>query len=246
MGTISSIRETKPASVGGVPQQSINNINNNINNINNYQQSQQYQPSGIGMQPTGTWINQRTGELVTVDNMVNDLSQNGSQVILSTGELISFSEFARDYVQIDESENIDNNNQVQEVNLEPEEHEFSLDEPLTNVNNANNTNNIIIPEDNITLVPEINNINNISKEKQMIIDLIDNLASSRSRKPSVEISSVEIKNLPKEALSSLIKYFNVSVDDIVDIIFDKLVDKNIIKKCITDYIDDIKSKTIKK
>lgn len=244
MGAISSIRETKPASVGGVPQQSINNINNNINNTSDYQQSQQYQPSGIGMQPTGTWMNQRTGELVTVDNMVNDLSQNGSQVILSTGELISFSEFARDYVQIDESENIDNNNQPQEVNLEPEEHEFSLDEPLTNVNNVvSNTNNIIIPEDNNT---SIINANNISKEKQMVIDLIDNLASSRSRKPSVEISSVEIKNLPKEALSSLIKYFNVSVDDIVDIIFNKLVDKNIIKKCITDYIDDIKSKTTKK
>lgn len=237
-----SIRETKPASVGGQPIGMDNNTNNNYNNYN--QPNSNYSP-GVGMMPQGYWMNQHTGNIITVDDMFNDSGQDGALVKLSDGQLITFSQFANDYIQVESdieqsvSENVIPNTDSTVDNITDEPY-FSLDEPLvtkdtivnyvssSNVNDINNDIN--------------NNIIEISKSKQMVIDLINNLSESGNKKPEVEITNVNIKNIPREALSSLIKYFNVTTSDIADVIFDKLVNKDVIKKCIVDYIDDVKTK----
>lgn len=77
------------------------------------------QQSTASIEPTGTWINMKTGETITVKTMVNDMSGNGSQLMLTDGRLMSFAEFSNNYVQMEEedstnpsndiSNNIDNN-----------------------------------------------------------------------------------------------------------------------------------------
>lgn len=242
-----NIRETKPASIGGQPMSIGNTVNNNTNyNIDNNYNQPNYSP-GMGMVPQGYWMNQRTGDVVKVDDMVNDSVQDGALVKLSDGQLITFSQFANDYIQIES--NIDlpvtEGNISDTIDTTTDEPYFSLDEPLKSDTvfdqipsvqpNSHDINNNINNDIN-------NNIIEISKTKQMVIDLINNLSKTSNKKPEVEITNINIKNIPREALSSLIKYFNVTTSDIADVIFDKLVNKDIIKKCIIDYIDDVKAK----
>lgn len=230
-----SIRETKPASIGGQPI----NIDNNTNNYN--KQSLNYSP-GTGMVPQGYWMNQHTGNIIAVDDMFNDSGQDGAQVKLSDGQIITFSQFANDYIQVESQDfginsDSDSNNDNDNDNNYTHEPYFSLDEPIhNNIDNINKS-DITIPQLQLT-----DNISEQSKTKQMVIDLINNLSNNSNKKPEVEIVNINIKNIPREALSSLIKYFNVTTSDIADVIFDKLVDKNIIKKCIIDYIEDVKIK----
>lgn len=241
-----NIRETKPASIGGQPIGMGNNVNNNINNnYNNYNQLNPNYSPGMGMMPQGYWMNQHTGDIIIVDDMFNDSGQDGAQVKLSDGQLITFSQFANDYIQVESdieqsvSENIisgtgsDTNFTTDNITDEPY---FSLNEPLVTKDTIAN----YVPSSNVNDIN--NNIIEISKTKQMVIDLINNLSKTSNKKPEVEITNINIKNIPREALSSLIKYFNVTTSDIADVIFDKLVNKDIIKKCIVDYIDDVKAK----
>ena len=60
------------------------------------------QQSTSPMEPTGTWINTKTGETITIKTMVNDMSGNGSQLMLTDGRLISFTEFSNNYIQMEE------------------------------------------------------------------------------------------------------------------------------------------------
>lgn len=151
----------------------ITNINNNNNNSSLYSNNNP-------MEPTGTWINQHTGEEITIKTMVNDMSGSGSQIMLTDGRLMPFSEFSMNYIQID---NKDENTGFNDTNINNNINNISHDSVPLNRNlllkglndadiNYNNKTNININNDNTdtleadnledcivsTLLPEQNNI----------------------------------------------------------------------------------------
>lgn len=108
--------------------------------------------STVPMEPSGTWINMKTGETITVKTMVNDMSGNGSQLMLTDGRLMSFTEFSNNYVQMEE-EPLNQQNDIITNNVQTETSKLNIDLLTSGLGQDNN--NIInmynMSETNVTL-----------------------------------------------------------------------------------------------
>ena len=204
--------------------------------------------SNSPMEPTGEWINQYTGEVVKIKTMVNDMSNNGSQVLLMDGRLLSFSEFSNNYIQADE-------NYINEL----EEHNKSNDNNLINQNKVNNLNKDILlaglidtksenktveknsiaqdskSDDNLNKKLNLN-YNNAYSESELIIE---NFLDKLEKTPEIKFENFDIVNLPTEPLQTFIKYLGVSENDIVEVLYKKLFNENKIKEILKKYIHNI-------
>ena len=108
------------------------------------------QQSTSPMEPTGTWINTKTGETITIKTMVNDMSGNGSQLMLTDGRLISFTEFSNNYIQMEE----DSTNQQNDMmsNTTKETPRLNIDLLTAGLGQNNNITNMChMSETNVTL-----------------------------------------------------------------------------------------------
>lgn len=132
------------------------------------------QQSTTSIEPTGTWINMKTGETITVKTMVNDMSGNGSQLMLTDGRLMSFAEFSNNYVQMEE----DSTNPSNDIS--------------NNIDNINNTTSSNTPKLNIDLLTSGlgQDNNNITNNKLESFD-------SPYETPFVNIEGNENSTTPK-------------------------------------------------
>lgn len=108
--------------------------------------------STVPMEPSGTWINMKTGETITVKTMVNDMSGNGSQLMLTDGRLMSFTEFSNNYVQMEE-EPLNQQNDITINNVQTETPKLNIDLLTSGLGQDNNniTNMYNMSETNVTL-----------------------------------------------------------------------------------------------
>ena len=190
------------------------------------------QPS---LEPTGKWTDMRTGDTVTVKTMVNDSSAGGAQIMFTDGTVIPFKEFSVYYIQ------------QEDYDTPPAAPANTLNISLLTAGMGNPEGQIAGAE-TIGAINDENSINENSiignnNKKQLVSALIDNL----KERPRITIKDAIIENIPYAAISSLVKYFNISDDDVSDTIIEKFVTVNDVTNAIKDIIrNNIKENIYKK
>lgn len=170
------------------------------------------QQSTASIEPTGTWINMKTGETITVKTMVNDMSGNGSQLMLTDGRLMSFAEFSNNYVQMEEdstnpsndiSNNIDNINNTSSSNTPPK---LNIDLLTSGLGQDSN---IINNTFDSSLNNDVEEIETTPKTKRINLDnAINNISNNNniSINNSCSLSKyTKQQNIVKEFLNNLEK-----------------------------------------
>ena len=206
--------------------------------------------STVPMEPSGTWINMKTGETITVKTMVNDMSGNGSQLMLTDGRLMSFTEFSNNYVQMEE-EPLNQQNDITTNNVQTETPKLNVDLLTSGLGQDNNKLEIFdsttyeIPFENensttpkqkqINLDNNSYSLNDYSKQQNIVKEFLNNL----EKKPTINFKSIYIDNMPTEPISTFVKYLGVTKEDIVDVLYKELCNEDIIKNILTNYINDI-------
>ena len=224
--------------------------------------------STVPMEPSGTWINMKTGETITVKTMVNDMSGNGSQLMLTDGRLMSFTEFSNNYVQMEE-EPLNQQNDIITNNVKTETPKLNVDLLTSGLGQDNNniTNMYNMSETNVTLnsnnklesfdstyETSFENENSTTpKQKQINLDnnscslngyskqqnIVKEFLNNLEKKPTINFKSIYIDNMPTEPISTFVKYLGVTKEDIVDVLYKELCNEDIIKNILTNYINDI-------
>lgn len=217
--------------------------------------------STVPMEPSGTWINMKTGETITVKTMVNDMSGNGSQLMLTDGRLMSFTEFSNNYVQMEEDP-LNQQNDITTNNVQTETPKLNINLLTSglgqdNNNITNNSNNKLESFDSPYETPFVNiegnensttpklkrinldnnscSLNGYSKQQNIVKDFLNNL----EKKPTINFKSIYIDNMPTEPISTFVKYLGVTKEDIVYVLYKELCNEDIIKNILTNYINDI-------
>lgn len=217
--------------------------------------------STVPMEPSGTWINMKTGETITVKTMVNDMSGNGSQLMLTDGRLMSFTEFSNNYVQMEEDP-LNQQNDITTNNVQTETPKLNINLLTSglgqdNNNITNNSNNKLESFDSPYETPFVNiegnensttpkpkrinldnnscSLNGYSKQQNIVKEFLNNL----EKKPTINFKSIYIDNMPTEPISTFVKYLGVTKEDIVDVLYKELCNEDIIKNILTNYINDI-------
>lgn len=192
------------------------------------------QQNGIaGPNPSGKWIDVRTGTVYSVKTMVDDMTGNGAQVMFTNGDVISFKEFSNYYIQsddeIDNIENIYNDGIITDNKSAKYDREKLLygmhprpELKLDDHNTCDKPNNI-------------NNESNINNKTNIAAELINKL----SQQPQIDWSSIKLINLPETPIQILIQYFNISPEDIATAIVDTCFTKENIKNIIIKYINNL-------
>ena len=172
--------------------------------------------AGMAMGPSisGKWFNKRTGKSIVVrDNFISD---DGLQVMTSTGDMISGDEFSRDYIQVDDNEYDMSGNITGKA-----EKEFEVPEQVDYEAMFNTPSNPIV----------IQNTN----QKNIVVNentsMIDKLFSKLKSTPSVNADLVW-DNIPTDQLNMLINFFDVSIDDIASYIYNKYYTEADVKEAI--------------
>ena len=224
--------------------------------------------STVPMEPSGTWINMKTGETITVKTMVNDMSGNGSQLMLTDGRLMSFTEFSNNYVQMEE-EPLNQQNDIITNNAQTETPKLNIDLLTSGLGQDNNniTNTYNMSETNVTInsnnklesfdstyETSFENENSTTpKQKQINLDnnscslnsyskqqnIVKEFLNNLEKKPTINFKSIYIDNMPTEPISTFVKYLGVTKEDIVYVLYKELCNEDIIKNILTNYINDI-------
>ena len=197
------------------------------------------------LEPTGKWTDMRTGDTVTVKTMVNDSSAGGAQIMFTDGTVIPFKEFSVYYIQ---QEDYDTppaapanplNISLLTAGMGNPGGQIAGAETIGAINDDNSINDNSINDNSANSNPIIGNNN----KKQLVSALIDNL----KERPRITIKDAIIENIPYAAISSLVKYFNISDDDVSDTIIEKFVTVNDVTNAIKDIIrNNIKENIYKK
>lgn len=179
----------------------------------------QQQNNPAGPTPTGQWTDMRTGEVVTVKTMVDDMTGAGAQIMFSDNRVIPFKEFSMYYIQEDD---IEQNKAAAKIGARKEQTPLNRDLLMSG----------IIPSEQVigASPPSKTTIQSKSKERQMMIDLLE----KSKIKPSAILDNLTLDGI--EPIKMLIEYFDVTVDDIADAIVDKYIDKNVIKEKIKEIL----------
>ena len=173
------------------------------------------QQSGpAGPTPTGQWTDMRTGEVVTVKTMVDDMTGGGAQIMFYDNRVIPFKEFSMYYIQEDGIGGRD-----AEVNETAQKEHASLNKDLL-MSGLQTSEPVITPRPPLNLQTE----NPKSKEKQMVTDLL----KKSKIKPAAVLDGLTLDGI--EPVKMLIDYFDITVDDIADAIVDEYINKDTIKE----------------
>lgn len=188
---------------------------------------------GGGPTPTGNWVDVRTGDVRTVKTMVDDMSGNGATIMFTDGDVIPFSEFSMYYIQESDTDEVGaemtvNTSSQPALNrdllmrgLEPKDEE-QYDIPQRTIKPKNERIEIAAKSE-------------ISKQKQLLIDLFN----KTEEYPTIDAENILIKNIPTDALKTLHDYFDVTVDDIADILMEKCIDKSALRQSVINNITSI-------
>lgn len=209
---------------------------------------------GGGPMITGQWINQRTGEKVTVRDSYMD--GENMFVILTNGRQLTMEEF-QDYVQMsddvyDEKGNkIGNENPSQKKTAKKKpaydpnlvfDGMDSTEQPIQSdlqkqilaaetaelgLNQDDSPQNYGVEPQDVPLVPKHSEV---TEQEQMIMKILD-----KTEKPQISFN-VSWDAYPNNELKMLKEYFNVTNDDIAKAIIKKYVSKEDLNNIISEWV----------
>ena len=194
--------------------------------------------------PTGKWINMRTGQTI----LVKDTFTEGDRmtVMCSDGRMIPMSEFSRDYVQMDES---------QQIGQQPQPAQPSrpaLDENLLlkgmGQRPAEVSKPVIdMPQDNTSYIGVHNdpyggrwdNGNYVigDVESAKINSLVDKLLD-KCKSPVITVD-LKWDNAPINELNMLKTIYDVTDEEIVDAVVEKFISLEAIKEQMTSRVNEL-------
>ena len=197
----------------------------------------------------GNWMNAETAEIVNVINVAEE--NNGTTfLILNNGESLSFDDFSKVYCQTDMTpEEIDNfsksigdsPSQESKSNLS----ESAIDRLMAGIlpkNVAEKTNIDISGEEKVISEQQpkkLTLVSNNSSNEQMVSKIFDKL--------DIEFDiCINVKKgvFPSKELVMLKDFFDVTDDEIRNVVFNKYVSKETLKKTIKEYLNNT-SKDVK-
>lgn len=177
---------------------------------------------GPGMQITGKWYNKRTGQTISVRDSYFD--SDGLQVMTSQGNMISGEEFARDYIQCDDTVYDQNGNPTEAH--EEVDYESMFGGHLSSSITPEATK--FVPETELTqrLQPQTMKTENPALAK---------LFSKLEDFPRLDVNVIW-DNIPISELKMLKNIFDISNEEIAEYIYDNYCTDVEIKKAISDAI----------
>ena len=171
---------------------------------------------------TGSWMNKRTGERITVRNSIID----GDDMILITDKgQLSMTEFSNDYIQVSD-EIYDENNKVIGKG-EVDASEFIMDDYHDDSIFMKNTPKSS-PKQPIIKEPE----------EPQSYKILDKFFNKIENKEDLIKVSVDFSILPKNELKTIIEYLDVSLEDMSKYISEKLVSQQTISEIIFNKLND--------
>jgi hypothetical protein len=177
---------------------------------------------GPGMQITGKWYNKRTGQTISVRDSYFD--SDGLQVMTSHGNMISGEEFARDYIQCDDTVYDQNGNPTTEH--EEVDYESMFGGHLSTSITPESAK--FVPETELTqrLQPQT-----MKTESPALAKLFSKLEDF----PRLDVNVIW-DNIPISELKMLKNIFDISNEEIAEYIYDNYCTDVEIKKAISDAI----------
>lgn len=197
---------------------------------------------GGGPMVTGQWINQRTGEKVTVRDSYMD--GENMYVTLTNGRTITMEEF-QDYIQMgDEEYDVNGNKKLATSKpiVKPKKQTYDPNVVFDGLDPKNDTSDLqkkllakeveeFGPTEEQTAIKQESKQQS-SSSQDMIMKILDKTAAPRLT------FSVEWDEYPVNELKMLKEYFNVSDEDIAKAIISKYVNTEDINKTVTDWVSN--------
>lgn len=169
---------------------------------------------------SGSWMNMKTGKIITVVNTVMDGDNN--MILMTNKGQMSFEEFSRNYVQCDDTEQ-----KITVPQSQPISDEFLIDDiPISNINN-------IEKQDIIT-----NGTIHVEEKQQKSNSIIEDIFNKIETKPNIQIS-LNWDEFPINDIKTLTKYLNLTLEDIASYIVKKYVNNETITLSVKDYLNTL-------
>lgn len=183
----------------------------------------------------GTWIDNRSGRSIFVDDIIMD----GDKMIVKTSHgIIDGEVFSNHFIKVSDKEISESEAKLlpkQDIvktmneNIDPEyKVELNKDHDTLKQNN-----NDILDHPLTTLYNMIEN-----KEHNINYNLIDKVVKKANYHANIDMRLSD-DNVPIDEFKMLVNVFDVSINDIADYIIDNYFDKSEIKKCIYDSFEKL-------
>ena len=167
---------------------------------------------------SGTWINRKSGQKIVVrDSFIDD--SNNMFLNTSIGQL-SMNEFSRDYIQASDEIYDEQGKVIEEKPVNFNEVSFAgNDEPLE-------ADPIFANQGSMTMGGQ--SINNF--------ELIDKIFKKTESRPEANLS-IKWADFPEKELSMLVSYFDVQIEDIAAYIGKYLINEDLLRNALADFIN---------
>lgn len=175
----------------------------------------------------GNWLNTESGVIVTVTNVVED-SSGKTILFLNNGTEITFEDFSKTYAQTDMSE--EEIEQVYTTETKSGLSESAIDRLMAGFGHKVDVTQE--PQQSSEVEEKITIVSQSGKNEQMVEKIFD--------KVDVEFGitiDVTKGEFPTKELNMLIDFFDVSYDDIVNVVYNKFISKDKLKETIHNYLE---------
>lgn len=193
---------------------------------------------------SGNWINQKTGDMVTVRDTYMD--GDNIYVMLTNGQQLSLSEF-QDYVQMSDDEynsagiktgtapTVPKPKQDASVIFDGMDKSADIEHHTTEVNDITNELNKILSADveEPSIPSKVMSSSQPSSGKSMIEKIFD----KQTETPSLDVN-VSWDNFPIKELLMLKEYFDITDEDIASVIIEKFVNIDCIHDMMIEWLKD--------
>ena len=179
-----------------------------------------------GFAISGAWMNIRTGETIQVrDNFID-----GDMMLVRTmdGQLIPMDKFSNNYVQSQEVDEDIAKQAIKPVQTVPQSYgdirpDFGT--PVKHI--SNNNTEYKQPQQSVKDTPTKVEIVTEDNENKMLKKVFEKV----STKPTINLT-FDWNEYPKKEMDMLIEYFDITKEDIVDYLYEKYFNKEVIKELI--------------
>lgn len=166
---------------------------------------------------SGKWINRQTGGVINVRGSITD--DAGNMILMTDKGQLNMEEFSKFYVQASDDIYDESGKVIDSKPIQSNEIKFSNDEPLEADSIWGNKNP------------------GPGKPQQVLknFDLIDKIFKKVDSKPKADLK-IEWADFPEQELSMLVNYFDVQLDEIAAYIGKYLINEDLLKEALLEFI----------
>lgn len=180
---------------------------------------------------SGSWINKRTGQKVTIRNSIID---GDSMILITDKGQLSMEEFSNNYIQVsdeiyDENNNVIGKSQVNNSEIITDNYFDSNDSIYMSSSNNSKIEKPIIAND---VQPKI-----VESEPQSY-KILEKFFNKIQNKEDLVKLDINFNILPKSELKTIIEYLDVSLEDLSNYISNNIISTETISKIIFNKLND--------